>query len=274
MTNYPYDPNAQDPNNPQQQPDPYGQQPPGSPYGNPGQNQQFPTMPPPYNNPQQGYPQTPQANPYQQNPYQGQPDPNVPGGGSYYAPPQPNAANYGYGQNPQSGSSGASLWGKRIVAIILDALILIIPNYIVYAILAGLFLSNNNSVTYSSTNHGFTVSSNSGFYAAAFIIYLIVIALDCLYFGFLDSSTQGTIGKRVMKIRVIKSGTNQQPSFQTCYLRMAMMYGLFAFGSFPFFLLKIIALAGIVDILMPLWANGGLALHDSVTKTQIVYYGP
>ncbi len=93
-----------------------------------------------------------------------------------------------------------------------------------------------------------------------FIFGLVIAVLSSCYFGYLDSATPGTVGKRVLKIRVIDHRTGQAPSFGMALLRMLI------FG----FLFDLCYIPGIVNALWPLWGENGRALHDMATNTQIV----
>lgn len=261
----PYPPPYNNPNqnvNPYQQPqgDVPGQYQQGGPQYN--QYQQYPTQQPP-NQQQSPYQQQP---PYQGGiPQQGQPAP------SYYSQPNPMyGSGVPYGSfSPGGPSTGASLWGRRIGAFLIDALILVIPQLIVDGILRAMFFPSATA-TVVQTNHSYYYKTSSSFYAASFVIGVIVLLLSCLYYGLMDSATRGSVGKRALKIRVVQEGTNQAPTLLFAALRMAIFYLLFIFLQFPFGLLKLIALVGIVNSFMPLWAKDGMAIHDKLTKTKIV----
>lgn len=257
----PYQP--QDPNNP------YGQQPPQQPYGQ---------------QPQQPYGQQPQQ-PYGQQPYGQQPQ--QPYGQQPYGQ-QP------YGQQPfvQGGyavPSAAGMyagWGTRLGAYIIDVLVLLIPSFIV-GLITGLGATASFNLTGASSS-----ASSMGMYIFGSLLNLII---NTGYFAYFHGTTGQTIGKRVLKIRVIRRN-NQPMDFVVAVKRLAitiastvinLLIGIISFNSindiaagnlsaatasFGFFgiISFVIGIATLLDYLWPLWDGQKQALHDKIADTLVV----
>jgi uncharacterized RDD family membrane protein YckC len=149
------DPWAQQPPPPAAQPDPWAQPPPVPPYGQPQA-------------PQYGQPQQPYGQPgYGQAPAYGQP-------GAYPAAPGYSQ----YGQPTVTGTGVPAGMGYRLLARIIDWLIVGIPLGIIGA-------ATNNSQLWS----------------------LIEIVVWLAYVGYLNGTQQQTIGKKVLGIKVVDEAT-------------------------------------------------------------------
>ncbi|MDI5969095.1 RDD family protein [Streptomyces sp. SL13] len=237
----PYGQQPQQPqNNPygQQPQQPYGQQPqqPQQPYGQPQQPQQ------PYGQPQQ--PQDPYGQPQYGQPAGGQQPYGYPQQPPYGQPQQP----YGYPQQPQyggpmgpggPGSLPLASAGDRFLARLIDGLVLLIPVVII----------------------SFTIGAG--------IIGYVIIGL--LYFGYEGAMmlTQNgqTVGKKVMKTRVVDAATFGRPTDGGLWTRAAV-YGL------PVAVYCVGSLFMLVNVLWQLWDKPlQQCLHDKVAKTVVVKEG-
>ncbi|MCA0354361.1 MAG: RDD family protein [Chloroflexi bacterium] len=259
----PYQP--QDPNNPygqqpQQPQQPYGQQP-QQPYGQ--QPQQ------PYG--QQPYGQQPQQ-PYGQQPYGQQPygqQPFVQGG---YAVP--------------SAAGMYASWGIRFGAYFLDVLILLIPSFIINLV-TGIGVTANFNLTGSTSS-----ASSLGMYIIGSLLNLVI---NIGYFAYFHGTTGQTIGKKIVKIRVIRR-TNQPMDFVVAGKRLAitiastvinLVIGMISFNSiddiaagnlgaatasigFLGIISFVIGIATLLDYLWPLWDGQKQALHDKIADTLVV----
>ncbi len=177
--------------------------------------------------------------------------------GGYMPPP----SNFGQGSNPAT-----SIWGKRAIAYIIDYLILLIPNIIIYSIFAFVVFSSS-AATYTYAPNGvptYSPGASTSIFVIMIVTMLVIAILDMFYFAYFDGQTDGgTIGKKVMKIAVRDANTGQRPTLVMAGLRMLVFGLLFAFCYIP----------GIINALWPLWGAGGKAWHDMITNTQIVEVG-
>jgi uncharacterized RDD family membrane protein YckC len=196
-------------------------EPPSAPGPQPG-----PQQPPPANNwgPPGGQPQP-------QNPYAQPPQPPNP-----YAQPNWNPQQWGQQLGPQFGQqfnqTGSYCgWWRRVGAVLLDALILLIPELFLISVLKGVGL-------------------------------LLSLVLGVVYYGFLMSrqgSNNGqTLGKQATGYRVVRD--NGQPvSFAFALLRNVLVIGVL--GAIP--------LMGLLNLLWPLWDHTNQALHDKIVSTHV-----
>jgi uncharacterized RDD family membrane protein YckC len=177
-------------------------------------------------------------------------------GGQGYSSPAPPGAG---GPAPSfmdapSGRPALASWGSRVVAQIVDGIIIAIGAVIVFALLAAL---------------GLTVDTDGG--AAAFIVtaFFAVIAFSIvalLYAPVLMSRTNGqTLGRMVVNIRVIRADGGPM-TFWFAALReiivKSLLVGVIASATF--------GLAWLLDILWPLWDEENRALHDFVVNTRSI----
>jgi uncharacterized RDD family membrane protein YckC len=196
MTTPPEDPYAQQPQQPQYPPPAapqygqpqYGQQP-GQPpqYGQqPGQPQYPPPAAPQYGQPQYGQPQ------YGQQPGQ------QPQYGQY--PPAPASSAY---QTPQTGQGVPASMGSRLLARIIDALIIGIPAGIIIAIVA-VSVADKNTCTTDAAGVAHCTTKGLGALLAVYFIFIIAFLLyEILMIGLKGA----TIGKRMMGIQVRDAAT-------------------------------------------------------------------
>ena len=145
-------------------------------------------------------------------------------------------------------------WGSRVVAQIVDGIIIGIGAVVLFAILAAL---------------GLTVETDGG--AAAFIVtaFFAVLAFSIvalLYAPVLMSRTNGqTLGRMVVNIRVIRADGGPM-TFWFAVLReivvKSFLVGVISSATF--------GLAWLLDILWPLWDEENRALHDFVVNTRVI----
>jgi uncharacterized RDD family membrane protein YckC len=115
-------------------------------------------------------------------------NPNDPG--SWSSTPQPQPPGGGYGGGPPSGPSGPrATFGQRLVAFIIDGIIVAIPSLILYRV--------------------FMV-----------VGYLLGIVIGIAYYGYLEGGPAGqTVGKLAMSIRVIRFDTGGALGWGTAIVR-------------------------------------------------------
>jgi uncharacterized RDD family membrane protein YckC len=168
-----------------------------------------------------------------------------------YAPPAP---------PPQPiGNFHLASWGSRALALIIDTLIITVAAVVVLGILGALF-------------GGVGALAGDGGGAAGFVLGILVFAfpvwiITLLYMPYWMSKNDGaTIGKQVMKIRVIR--VNGQPTdFGWSALRqVVVIQGLFGFVGGAFLL----GIPIILDYLWPLWDEENRALHDMLVQSRVV----
>jgi uncharacterized RDD family membrane protein YckC len=145
-------------------------------------------------------------------------------------------------------------WGQRLGAILLDALILLIP-----LVLLGLLLLHTTHTVRNS--QGLLVQRRSiggsiGWSAAS-------SALWCAYYTVCLIAGQGrTLGMRALHIGVRRAADGGALSPGQALGRSACFFVLVV----PF----IGGLVGILDVLFPLWDGRRQALHDKIAGTVVV----
>ncbi|MGW4652099.1 RDD family protein [Kitasatospora sp. NPDC004289] len=169
-----------DPNNPygQQPPQGYGYPQQGAPQGQPGYG--YPQQPP-AGQPGYGYPQQPQAG-------YGQP------GGGY-----PNAGNV---QNFYAG------WGSRVVARIIDFLVVALIPYIIVFVIATPGIDPDTG----------QMSGAGGYYALQFLVGVFTWAV----LAWMKSSMGQSLGQKAVNIRMVREADGQKLSFGAAFGREAL----------------------------------------------------
>ena len=217
--------------------------------GQPPQGEQPPQggQPPPEGYPQQGQPQQPQQWPQPQQP---------PPGGGYPQYPQQQGA---YGQYPQapnpyqSGPSGPRAnFGQRLLALLLDFVIVFVPLLIIFAVL-GAFEGLDDS------GRGPVFSSGEDF-----LYTLIGLAVTWSYYTFLEGGRSGqTIGKKALSIRVVRQETGGPIGYGRALGRNAVR-------GLPGYIPILGLFWVLIDNLWMLWDREKQTLHDKATKTLVV----
>jgi uncharacterized RDD family membrane protein YckC len=215
---------------------PYGQQQPGYGQQQPGYGQPQPG----YGQPQPGYGQPPQDVPQQPGygqPY-GQPQPGYGQPQPGYGQPPGYPPQAGYGQQaygPGYGMGAYASWGSRVLAALVDAVI-VMPAYI---ILYGI---------------GIAVGGGAG---AVLILLGLLSALGVgIWQIYMEGTTGQTIGKRALHIRLIGEQTGQPIGFGMAFLRRlchvvdsAICY---------------------IGYLWPLWDDKSQTLADKIVGTVVI----
>lgn len=219
-------------------------QPPGGepPYGQP------PAAPPP------SQPPPPQGQPSYQQPPPGQP------------PQQYGQQPYGqqpYGQQPYgAGGVGGpvsafgrplSEWWKRLVAIIVDGIIVGIPTNIV------------SGLIFRSGTEGFnpeTGAGMGGMFTSIILGNLLIFAVLLVYYAVMNGSEKGqTVGKMLMKIQVRDAATGGPIGIGRGFGRSGVYIGLAALTC---------GIGALIDGLWPLWDAKRQALHDKAVSSVVV----
>ena len=150
---------------------------------------------------------------------------------------------YGYGAAP-AGAPYAEWW-QRVLALILDVVILVIPLTIVRVILAAAF-----------RNSAGTISPGG-----AAVVLLVPFLLSLAYFGALDGGNNGqTVGKMALGIAVRNERTGGSIGFWWAVLRRFIYL----------FLWDLFFVPGLINSLSPLWDSRRKAWHDHAAHSVVV----
>ncbi len=218
-------------------------------------------MPPPPPPPDPSGPSYGQPPPYGQAPYGQAPYGQAPYGQAPYGPPPyspPPYGGYGYVPIPVD-RFGRPLadWWQRLVAIIIDALIIGIPRSIVTAVIIGSFASGGGI---------FSTRWRAGTIVAGIAFAIIGI----VYFALLNGSERGqTVGQMALGIAVRDEATGGPIDPQRGAVRILVLYPGIIIGWIPI-------LGGLADLwtliagLSPLWDNRRQGFHDKVAHSDVI----
>ena len=138
-----------------------------------------------------------------------------------------------------------SSWGRRVVAFLLDTLVLAVPLCIV--ILVAVAAAD-------------TADENDGAWAAVGIAYLLTLLLPFVYYTVMHGRPSGrTLGKKWLGIAVKEDSAGGSIGYGRAFGRYAIMF-VFSLFILPIFL----------DYLWPLWDRKNQALHDKVVGSVVV----
>ncbi len=167
---------------------------------------------------------------------------------SPYGPPS-TAPGYAPGWQPEVGATLAEWW-RRLLAIILDVLILIIPNAIITS-LFGLTAIEIDSVTDELT-------IDFGALAASSLVTLIIFSV---YSGILEGGRHGaSVGKMALRIQVRDADTGGPIGFGRAAVRRLIYQAL----------LDAFVIPGVINGLSPLWDRRRQAWHDKAVNSVVV----
>ncbi|MGH2777346.1 MAG: RDD family protein [Actinomycetota bacterium] len=201
--------------------------------------------------PPQGQPPPPQGQPPPQQPY-GQPPPQQP----YGQPPG------GYQQYPQAGtqyragpSGPRANFGQRLVAALIDGVIVNIPLWIIGSLLGASLFTFNFTVDETT---GEISGGGEGAAAGVLLLYwLLSIALPLAYFTYFEGGDSGqTIGKKAMSIRVVRQQDGRPIGWGAAVGRY---FGRILSG-----------IACFLGYLWMLWDPEKQTWHDKLTNTVVV----
>ncbi|MFI9046736.1 RDD family protein [Streptomyces sp. NPDC053427] len=234
-------------------------QPPGPGSGEPPENDPFRKKPPPPQEPSEGggtYNGSPGAGGPSQEGTGGQDATGGQGGGPYSGQPYSGSP---YAQNPYGGEYGAAdplagmpplaNRGRRLVARIIDAVIIGVPVTLIMNLIVGW-------VDYTSTSSVET-SKQATVSGVTMLVYL-------LYEGLMLTRCGQTVGKMAMKIRVAMLANGAVPAGQAGWIRAAV-----------YTLPEIVPCCGfvfwLVNVLWCTWDKPyQQCLHDKAAKTVVV----
>jgi uncharacterized RDD family membrane protein YckC len=148
-----------------------------------------------------------------------------------------------------AGTARYAEWWKRVVATIIDSILL----SIVDAVLSPIF--GLDDPTFSRGQF----DGPGGFFS--FVGgSLVMLLVGIVYYVALNGSEKGqTVGKMVMKIRVRDEATGGPAGYPKALIRYVVGIVLFLACILP----------GIVDLLFPLWDPKKQTLHDKAANTIV-----
>jgi uncharacterized RDD family membrane protein YckC len=196
------------------------------------------------------------------------------------APPPPRPVPYPYGYGPPGGYGAAAAgerldpgqvrddqlavvlapWWKRLVAILVDSMILALAYFTVIAVIVAVVGQHGTS---SSTAP--TTPVGAGSVAVAVVVGYVLLSLPlALYYGIMNGSRRGqTVGKMALGIAVRDARTGQRLGFWRG-LGRSLVTVLFA---------VLLLIPYLLDNLAPLWNGRNQAWHDRVAHSVVVDLG-
>ncbi|WP_214107418.1 RDD family protein [Acrocarpospora catenulata] len=159
-------------------------------------------------------------------------------------------------------------WWQRLVARLIDGVILGVVVYLIIGRIIASAFSTTETVSVLGVSAQVQTVSFTGLLLSAIISVLLYGA----YEFFLVSRDGQTIGKKVMKIRIVKLGAPLQGGVDTETLikRIGVLYGPQILG-FNTVLNMIAGIFSLVNVLWPLWDKPlQQAIHDKVAGTVVV----
>jgi len=213
-----------------------------------------PPGPPPGNNPPPppgGYPPPPPQGNYPPPPPGNYPPPPPPQGG--YAPPPPGYAGPGQGV-PGLAPEAYTSWFTRVVAWIIDML----PYLVVVGIGYGIEAATQETACVTDTSEyqlgEFCATGNSTLGVAAFSVCLLIGLGYLLWnYGYRQGTTGSSIGKSIMKFKVVSEKTGQPIGFGLSVVRQLahILDGVICY----------------IGYLFPLWDKKRQTLADKIMTT-------
>ena len=187
------------------------------------------------------------------------PPPGPPPQSAWSGPPNtaPPGGAYGYAAGPTD-RYGRPLadWWQRLVAIIIDAIILDVPKGIVATIIIGSSVSNGLYQTH--------------WRASLVVISIVFAVIDIGYFALLNGSEKGqTVGQMALGIAVRDESSGGAIGPQRAGLRILVLYPGIVLGWVPV-LGAIAAVYTIVAGLSPLWDKRRQGFHDKAEHTDVI----
>jgi len=185
------------------------------------------------------------------------PPPPPPGSPTTIAPrptpgsiPPPGYATYSgpYAQASTAGIPFAS-WGRRVVAAIIDAVVVGLPTLLLLAAFGLYDYSETNSDGLSSRR--WSMSPGGA---------LVTLGIGALYYGILIGLRGQTVGKMVMHIRVCDLTNGSTIGLGRGLARWAIQLPL----ALP------CGIGTLLDVLWPLWDERKQAIHDKVARSVVI----
>ena len=165
---------------------------------------------------------------------------------------------YGYAAVPTDRfGRPLAAWWRRLVAIILDILILSVPK----SILSALFVTVGTS---------FGGLFSSGWSVGLVVIGILFAGIDLAYFAFLTGSEHGqTLGQMALSIAVRDRSSGGAIGPGRGGVRIMVLYPGILLGWLPT-IGYLLAIYTLVAALSPLWDRQRQGFHDKVARTDVI----
>ncbi len=154
---------------------------------------------------------------------------------------------------------------KRLIAFIIDSIILSIGVGILFLVIGGIFgLSGAGLASLSGEKDAVTGGAILGFVASIFIAGAIAFVLSILYYVLMWKSNGATLGMKAMGIKVVDAETEGNPTGSQAFLRY--LFGYFLPGVIPYVnFLAYILLAIMIGV-----DEKKQGWHDKIAKTYVI----
>lgn len=203
-------------------------------------------------------PNTPGMNPYpspypsaaQGSPYSAGPTGYPPAGPSPYPAPGP-SSQWNYGQ-PATNPNAYTPWLDRVLASVIDQIPFLVIFFVGYGVLMGIAAAVASSVDSSGEPSGGAVAF---LVLGMFVLFAVTLAFPVWNFGYRQGKTGQSLGKQVMKFKVVSEKTGQPIGFGMSLVRQLAH----VLDSFFY-----------IGYLMPLWDGKRQTIADKALTTVCV----
>ena len=182
------------------------------------------------------------------------PPPSYPAaqGVGYPPPPQGQygASGHGYGTPESTPYAG---WGTRLGGWLIDAVI-----FVVVQLIVGALLRKSNAMTLHFTTHmsNGTIHHNR----LDFLVYLITLVLAVIYSTVLIGGPRGqSVGMMAVGVRAVRDGNGAPAGHSKAFWRSLLEQ-----------VLRFTVIVWILDMLWPLWDGKNQTLHDKAVGTVVL----
>lgn len=187
-------------------------------------------------------------------------------GGQWPAYGQPAAPQLGWQSNPATTPDGALLsgWWLRVGARVLDGILtfllaLPLTGWFYYQYGQGLMSWSNDLAAQAASGSSEIVAIPWGTYGYAFAASIIGLVVAGIYEVFFLTRRGATPGKKIVGISVRLRDQGGPPPMKTAVIRTICYLGM-----------SLISVAGLLDVLWPLWDPKRQAIHDKAAATNVV----
>jgi uncharacterized RDD family membrane protein YckC len=150
-------------------------------------------------------------------------------------------------------------WWKRLIAIIIDTLILGLAFFVIVLVIAAALHNPNTNTTNNQP------ASGRSLLGAYFALSLVISIPSAIYYAIMNGSRRGqTVGKMALGIAVRDAKTGQPIGFWRALGRNLITVLFHALLYIPY----------ILDSLAPLWDGRRQAWHDKVAHSVVVDLKP
>lgn len=152
-------------------------------------------------------------------------------------------------------------WYKRLIASVIDGFIIGIPANIIGGVIFGSLFSASTPTFNPQTGQIEGAGFLAGILASYGAFLLAYLAFTAAYYIYLHSKKGQTVGKMVMKIKVVDETTGDLIPMGKAAVRWVVPQALFFLTC---------GIGGLLDGLWPLWDPKRQAIHDKVAGTQVI----